>query len=244
MAGTLVLQNAEILGGIVLAQMANPGCGVLYTGYATPMDMRYGTMASGAVEVGIMAVGTAQLARFYGIPSGVFYPMTDAKTPDPQAVFEKHMQTYLCATAGVNYIMPLGGLDNEGTHSPTQMVIDNEVCKMVGKILDGIIVDELHLAIDLIKKVGPVPGNYLRTEHTRRHWLDEYILSEVVVREDYNAWVLNGKKGMVERASEVARHLMDTHVPNPLPPEADAELSKILLAAEKEKIGAIAGANS
>src|SRR4030065_2790998 len=138
MAGTLVLQNAEILGGIVLAQMANPGCGVLFTGFATPMDMRYGTMASGAVEVGIMAVGTAQLARFYGMPSGVFFPMTDAKTPDPQAIFEKHLQTYLCATAGVNYIMPLGGLDNEGTHSPTQMVIDNEVCKMVGKLLDGI----------------------------------------------------------------------------------------------------------
>ncbi|MCJ7734170.1 MAG: trimethylamine methyltransferase family protein, partial [Anaerolineales bacterium] len=125
MAGTLVLQNAEILGGTVLAQLAKPGCGVMYMGYAPPMDMRYGTMASGSAEVGIMAVGTAQLARFYGMPSGVFYPMTDAKTPDPQAIYEKHLQTYLCATAGVNYIMPLGGLDNEGTHSPTQMVIDN-----------------------------------------------------------------------------------------------------------------------
>lgn len=114
MAGTLVLQNAEILGGIVLAQMAHPGCAVLYMGYATPMDMRFGTMASGSAEVGIMAVATAQLARFYGLPSGVFFPMTDAKQPDPQAVYEKHLQTYLCATAGVNYIMPLGGLDNEG----------------------------------------------------------------------------------------------------------------------------------
>ena len=244
MAGTLVLQNTEILGGIVLAQMANPGCGVLYTGYSTPMDMRYGTMASGAAEVGIMAVGTAQLARYYGMPSGVFYPMTDAKTPDPQAVFEKHLQTYLCATAGVNYIMPLGGLDNEGTHSPTQMVIDNEVCKMVGKVLEGIKVDREHLAIDLIKQVGPVPGNYLRTEHTRGHWQEEYLLSDVVVREEYNAWVLGGEKGILERAAEVAIHLMDTHEPNPLPPEADKELGKILLAAEKEKIGAVSGGAS
>jgi len=238
MAGTLVLQNAEILGGTVLAQLAHPGCGVLYTGYSTPMDMRFGTMASGAVEVGIMAVATAQLARYYGMPSGVFYPMTDAKTPDPQAIFEKHLQTYLCATAGVNYIMPLGGLDNEGTHSPTQMVIDNEVCRMVGKVLDGIKVDDERLAIDLIKEVGPVPGNYLRTEHTRSHWQEEYLLSDVVVREDYNTWVLGGRKGIVERAAEVAHHLMDTHVPNPLPPEADRELGIILIAAEKEKIGA------
>jgi trimethylamine--corrinoid protein Co-methyltransferase len=236
MAGTLVLQNAEILGGTVLAQLTNPGCGVLYMGYSTPMDMRYGSMASGAVEVGLMAVGTAQLARFYGMPSGVFFPMTDAKTPDPQAVFEKHLQTYLCATAGVNYIMPLGGLDNEGAHSPVQMIIDHEVCRMVGKVLEGIIVDDEHLAIDLIKQVGPPPGNYLKTKHTRTHWQDEYLLSEVIVRENYKAWVSEGSKGIVERAAEVALHLMETHQPEPLPPEADRELARILRAEEKEKL--------
>jgi trimethylamine--corrinoid protein Co-methyltransferase len=236
MAGTLVLQNAEILGGTVLAQLAQPGCGVMYMGYSTPMDMRFGTMASGAAEVGIMAVGTAQLARYYGMPSGVFFPMTDAKTPDPQAVYEKHLQTYLCATAGVNYIMPLGGLDNEGTHSPTQMVIDNEVCLMVGKVLEGIRVDKTRLAIDLIKEVGPVPGNYLKTEHTRQHWQEEYIIPEVGVREEYNAWVMGGKKGVEERAKEVARHLLETHEPKPLPAEADRALGEILTEAEKVKI--------
>jgi trimethylamine--corrinoid protein Co-methyltransferase len=116
------------------------------------------------------------------------------------------------------------------------MVIDNEVCKMVGKVLEGINVDEERLAIDLIKEVGPVPGNYLKTEHTRQHWQEEYVIPEVGVREDYNTWVLGGSKGVVERATEVARHLMDTHEPNPLPAEADKELAKILIAAEKEKI--------
>lgn len=236
MAGTLVLQNAEILGGSVLAQLASPGCGVMYMGYSTPLDMRFGTMASGAVEVGIMAVATAQLARYYGMPSGVFYPMTDAKTPDPQAAFEKHLQTYLCATAGVNYIMPLGGLDNEGSHSPVQMIIDNEVCRMVGKVLEGIKVDDDHLAIDLIKQVGPAPGNYLKTMHTRTHWKEEYLLSDVIVRENYKAWGLEGSKGIVDRAAVVARHLMDTHEPNPLSPEMDRELGKILQAAEKAKL--------
>jgi trimethylamine--corrinoid protein Co-methyltransferase len=193
-------------------------------------------MASGAVEVGLMGVATAQLARFYGMPSGVFFPMTDAKVPDPQAIFEKHLQTYLCATAGVNYIMPLGGLDNEGTHSPVQMIIDHEVCRMVGKVLDGIKVDEEHLAVDLIKQVGPPPGNYLKTRHTRTHWQDEYILSDAIVRENYKAWVDGGSRGIVERATEVAQRLMETHQINPLPAEADRELAKILQAAEKEKI--------
>ncbi len=236
MAGTLVLQNAEILGGTVLAQLANPGCGVMYMGYSTPMDMRFGTMASGAAEVGIMAVATAQLARYYQMPSGVFFPMTDAKTPDPQAAYEKHLQTYLCATAGINYIMPLGGLDNEGSFSPTQMVIDNEICRMVGKVLEGIKVDQERLAVDLIKEVGPVPGNFLKTEHTRQHWREEYILPEVSVREEYSAWVMGGKQGVVERAKFIAKDLLDNHQPHPLPMEADKELAEILNEAERVKI--------
>ncbi len=235
MAGTLVLQNAEILGGTVLAQLANPGCGVMYMGYATPMDMRYGTMASGSIEVGIMAVATAQLARFYGMPSGVFFPMTDAKTPDPQAVYEKHLQTLLCALSGVNYIMPLGGLDNEGAHSSAQMVIDHEVCAMVGKVLEGIRVDEETLAIEIIKQVGPIPGNYLRTEHTRRLWREEYVIPRVGVREDYDAWVRSGSKGILERATEEAKRIIATHTVNPLPAEADREIARILQAAEREK---------
>jgi trimethylamine--corrinoid protein Co-methyltransferase len=236
MAGTLVLQNAEILGGTVLAQLAEPGCGVMYMGYSTPMDMRYGTMASGSIEVGIMAVGTAQLARYYGMPSGVFFPMTDAKTPDPQAVYEKHLQTLLCALAGVHYIMPLGGLDNEGAHSSAQLVIDHEVCAMVGKVLEGIRVDEETLAIDLIKEVGPIPGNYLRTEHTRQLWREEYIIPTVGVREDYDAWVRAGSKGVVQRATEEAKRILSSHTVKPLPAAADREIERILQAAAKAKI--------
>jgi trimethylamine:corrinoid methyltransferase-like protein len=58
------------------------------------------------------------------------------------------------------------------------------------------------------------------------------------VRENYKAWVDGGSKGIIERATEVARNLMQTHEINPLPPEADRELAKILIAAEKEKLKA------
>jgi trimethylamine--corrinoid protein Co-methyltransferase len=237
MAGTVLLQNVEILGGTVLAQLANPGIGVMYMGYATAMDMRFGTMASGAIDTGIMAVAAAQLARYYGIPSGMFFPMTDAKTPDPQAAFEKHLQTLLCAQAGVNYVMPFGGLENEGTHSPAQMLIDHDASAMIAKVLEGIKVNEETLAAELIKEVGPIPGNYLKTEHTRQHWLDEYAIPMVSVRESYDAWLAGGSKGIVERAGEEAKRIMETHEPVPLTVEAERELGKILARAEKERLG-------
>jgi trimethylamine--corrinoid protein Co-methyltransferase len=237
MAGTLVMQTAEILGGTVLAQLVKPGIGVIYTGYSTVMDMRLGTYASGAIEVGIMGAASAQIARRLGIPSSVFFPMTDAKTPDPQAAYEKHLENLLCALGGVNYIMPIGGLENEGTFSPTQAVIDNEVCAMIGKVLEGIVVDEERLAIELIHEVGPVPGNFLSQEHTRRHWRDEYIIPKVSVREGYDAWVAGGSKGAVERATDIANDIMQNHEITPLPPEVDRELDRILETVEREKLG-------
>ena len=236
MAGTLILQNAEILAGTVLAQVANPGIGVLYTAYATPMDMRYGTMASGSIDVGVMAVGAAQIARRYGMPSGVFFPMTDSKVPDAQASYEKHLQTLLCAMAGIHYIMPLGGLENESAFSPAQLVLDNEVCQMVGKVLEGIRVDDERMAVDLIKEVGPVPGNYLRKEHTRQHWREGYLVPELSVRESYEAWVEGGSKTALDLATEKAIHLMKSHQPRPLPAEADEAIAEILKEAESVKL--------
>ena len=237
MAGTLVMQTAEILGGTVLAQLVRPGIGVIYTGYATVMDMRLGTYASGAIEVGIMGAADAQIARHLGIPSSTFFPMTDSKTPDAQAAYEKHLQNLLCALGGVNYIMPLGGLENEGAFSPAQIVIDNEVCAMIGKVLEGIKVDDERLALDLIHEVGPVPGNFLGKEHTRVHWRDEYLIPKVSVREGFDAWRAGGSKGAVERASEIAREIMESHEAPRLPPEVDRELDRILAAVEREKMG-------
>jgi trimethylamine--corrinoid protein Co-methyltransferase len=238
MAGTLVQQTAEILGGTVLAQLVNTGVGVIYVGYATSMDMRFGSYASGSIEVGMMGNAAGQIARHLKIPSSVFFPMTDAKIPDSQAAYEKHLQNLLCAMGGVNYVMPLGGLENEGAFSAAQMVMDDEVCAMIGNVLEGIRVDDERLAIDLIKEVGPVPGNYLRQEHTRQHWQDEYLIPRVSVRESYEAWVAGGKKSAIDRASEIAKEIMATHEPNPVPPDVDRELGKILEAVEKEKLGA------
>ena len=52
--------------------------------------------------------------------------------------------------------------------------------------------------------------------------------------------IYRGSMGIVECSVEVAKHLMDTYVPNPLYPEADMELARILIAAEKEKLVVLA----
>lgn len=68
MEGTLVVQNAEVLAGITLAQIAKRGAPVTYGCSTTIMDLRKGTASVGAPEMALIGAAVAKLSQFYGIP--------------------------------------------------------------------------------------------------------------------------------------------------------------------------------
>jgi trimethylamine---corrinoid protein Co-methyltransferase len=70
-SGTLVMHNAEVLAGIILAEMTNPGAPVLYGSSSTTLDMRQATAVVGVPEMAMISAGAAELSNFYGIPSYV-----------------------------------------------------------------------------------------------------------------------------------------------------------------------------
>ena len=236
-AGTLVMQNAEVLAGMVLTQLVNPGIGMFYGSETLPMDMRTGRLATGAVEVGILSAATAQVARYYGTPYMALYPMTDANVPDQQCGYEKATQLVLAVMAGVNYNISGGGVEDEFLLSYEQLVIDNEMYGMMGRLLEGIRVDEETLCLDLIKEVGPIPGTYLNKKHTGYFWEKENYIPRLSSRKSHGKWRKEGGKDIVELAREKVEDILKTHKPAPLSKEADRELGRILKAVEKEKLG-------
>ena len=70
-SGALVTHNAEVISGIVLAQLTNPGAPVIYGSSSTTFDMRYGTAVVGVPEMAMISAAAADLANFYGLPSYV-----------------------------------------------------------------------------------------------------------------------------------------------------------------------------
>jgi trimethylamine--corrinoid protein Co-methyltransferase len=76
LAGTLVQSNAEFLSGALLVQLANPGNPVVYATSPVTLNMKTGSPQL-AIEYGMMLVGIAKLARYYGIPSSVYGFGTD-----------------------------------------------------------------------------------------------------------------------------------------------------------------------
>jgi trimethylamine---corrinoid protein Co-methyltransferase len=71
LAGTMVTTNAEILGGIVLAQLVNKGNPILYGSSTTIMDMKTITSPVGAPEHAMFSSAVGQLGHYYGIPTNV-----------------------------------------------------------------------------------------------------------------------------------------------------------------------------
>jgi trimethylamine--corrinoid protein Co-methyltransferase len=236
LAGTLVLQHVEHLAGVVLVQLARPGAPVVLASYPHVMDMRTGAVCIGGIETALLGTALAQIGRRCGVPTHAQFPMTDSKMLDEQAAIEKAMGVVLLAEAGPALISNGGALEAEKVWSPVQLVIDNEINAMVGRVLRGITVTEETLALDTIEEVGP-RGHYLSTLHTLRTWQSEQFLPDLADRLEYEAWKAEGSKTIVDRARERALDILRTHEVPPLSDEQDQELDKIVRAAEREKLG-------
>jgi trimethylamine--corrinoid protein Co-methyltransferase len=68
LAGTLALFNAEVLSGLVLAQLTRKGCPFLYSSSTCSLDLRFGTAMVGNPETAMINAGIAQMARNYKLP--------------------------------------------------------------------------------------------------------------------------------------------------------------------------------
>ena len=71
LAGTLVTHSAEVLSGIVLAQLTERGCPMMYGSSTTAMDLKLAAASVGSPEISVISAAVAQMARRYLIPSFV-----------------------------------------------------------------------------------------------------------------------------------------------------------------------------
>jgi hypothetical protein len=81
--------------------------------------------------------------------------MTDAKTLDVQAGFEKATSVVLAALAGSNFIHHAAGmLENMSIVALEQYVIDNDILGMAMRLVRGVELNDETLALDVIDEVG------------------------------------------------------------------------------------------
>jgi trimethylamine--corrinoid protein Co-methyltransferase len=219
-AGTVVVQNAEVLAGLVLAQLVGPGTPVLYGTGASVMDMTYGTPAYAAPELSIFNVVTAQLAQRYGIPTYGTGGVIDAKVPDEQAAYESMLSSIVASLAGITIVHDAvyGILESGMTACYEQLLICHEMVGMVRRVLAGIEVTPETLALPVIHAVQP-GGTFLNQQHTLRTFRREHWFPDLTDRSPRSQWEQLGAKDIVQRARVQLQEIEVTHAPEPLDPD-------------------------
>jgi len=226
-AGAVLQGNAEFLSGLVVAQFTRPGTPIMLNPSPVAFDQRYGTACIGSVEVGLMSAAFAQLARFYGVPSGSWITVSDSKIVDIQAGIETALGALIAVLSGINIAVGAGMFRSETTISLTKLVIDDDIAGAVLRFGRGILVDSETLAEWLIEMVGP-GGLFLKYKHTREWWKREHYIPRLLDKKTIAMWEKSGSKDLLTVAREQVEKILKEHVVEPLPPDIEKELDKTI----------------
>jgi trimethylamine---corrinoid protein Co-methyltransferase len=236
LAGTLTLQNAELLASLFLIFMltGSPSKRVYNSG---PHSVDPATMlcSFGSPNQALLGIGMAQLGRHYGLECVANAGLTDSLLPDFQAGLEKSATAIFGLLAGLDKIGCQGLVGADQGFSFEQLALDNEWMEYCNYILEGIEVTEEAIAVDLIEQIG-IGGNFLAEEHTARHCRRNSFQSIILNRQGWEAWSDAKAKDALAKASDYMESVAGNYrTPEPVcTSEQFAELTRLVELAKAE----------
>jgi trimethylamine---corrinoid protein Co-methyltransferase len=237
MAAALAQQNAEALAGIALTQLVRPGAPVVYGGFTTNVDMKSGSPAFGTPEGAWALMVGAQLARRYRLPYRGSGSLTTSKVPDAQAAYETQWTLWPAILSHTNFIMhAMGWLEGGLTVSYEKIIIDAESLAMFQHLLNGFVINDDSLALDMMAEVGP-GGHHFGTPHTQARFSTEFYQPFIADRQGYETWLAAGGQDAAQRANAIWKDVLAQYESPPLDPAIKEALDDFVARREKELEG-------
>jgi trimethylamine--corrinoid protein Co-methyltransferase len=233
--GTIVLQNAEILAGVVLIQLLNPGNPVVYMPGAFAGSMKHLNCIMGSPEIMLMNSVNVQLAlELYHLPTRSHAGSTDAKSCDIQAGLETMQNMMMSLFAGVHmFHLALGLLDSAYCTCLEKMIVDEEIFERMLRLNKGIEITEASFSTDIIQEVG-INGIFVAQENTRNHCRETWE-PLVSIWEPYEHWESEGSKSVLERANAIVKDRLNKAPEKMIDEIVEKELLNYIRLAENEK---------
>ena len=232
-AGTLVQQNMEILSGVVIAQLTNPGTPLIYGGAIGSFDMRYGTPRFSSVEATMTACMSNEMGKSYGIPTHAYLGTSESKIEDSQSGYETGLGLIMGILARINVISGPGLLAQLNCQSLEKLVIDNEFCGSAFQLMKDsgdVSANEIR---DLISTVGP-GGDYLKQRHTLKNYRTKHLFpSEILSRLNIHAWIEDGQKTTVDQARIAVDNILKEETESSIPQSIEEHLDKVYATAKR-----------
>ena len=226
--GTVVLQNTEILAGLVLAQLVKPGTPVVYSPASAVPDLRTAAYMTGLPVSNMINMVGIQMAReCYKLPTRCMAGLTDAKIPDCQAGYET-MQNYLMlAMAGVDMVNECFGiLDSVMTVSYEKFILDDEIMARTAQLLKGIDNFEPDYSVSAISKTGH-GGSYLMDASTLTHCRN-FWTPPVSIFDSYEAWAKKGALEALRNANKAFKDILFNCPDQVIEPDIDRDLAEYI----------------
>ena len=223
-AGSIALNNAGGLAGLVLSQLKREGTPFIYCagGAVQIIDMR--TMGSAyAAPDGRLYEGA--LPAYYGLPRWGLAGCSDSKTVDEQAAIEGALTLMVDVQNGCHLIHDLGYLEGGLSGSLELLAICDDTVGWIKRLLQALEITAETLALDLIAQIGP-DGQYLDQEHTTRHVREDWA-STLVDRRIWENWSASGESTMRQRANHKVSDILETHRVPELPKKTRERLAEI-----------------
>ena len=234
-AGTILSACIDLMAVVVVSQMLSPGTPVIGQPNYFSIDMHSGRCLCASVETHLGAAASAQFVKeALGIPSWTWGMGSDSYVPDGEAILEKTLGGLLTSGIGCDIISGAGGLDAALGISPIQLIIDNEIVKILKRAKQGVKVDDDTLAWEEILATAP-GGQFLDSEHTLKHCRDD-LRNELLLTPPKGAWSAQGKKDLYSRAVDKYKELEKKMKPLDLPAEVKREMDNIVKHADEHLV--------
>lgn len=179
--------------------------------------------------MGLAAAASAQLGRYYNLPTAGGGKSCSAKISDEQMGYESMFNSLLPALSGMDVIGGAGAVDNALVACYRKLAIDNEVSSLTQFALQERVVDEDTMAVDAIHEVVNGEKNFLGSPHTLKHLRTELWKPGITERLTYDDFIADGRN-CGERARDLILDLLKNHKVTPL---SDAQIAEIDAIVEK-----------
>jgi len=228
LAGALAMGDAEIISATVLMQLAAPGAPVFHSLMQAWADPSSGAYVSYPLDArGRYA--PVEMAHHWGMSTlGACYGTDAHEAGAWQAAAEVAFDPFMIGLTGAEIVTGMGLSETYTLLYPEQLIMDDDLYQRARYYLMGLDVNPDTLALDTIRAVGP-GGHFLAQKHTRLHMRDSMkrgITHQVGADGKY--------RDPRQVAIEKVKWILENHHPEPLEAAKQAELSRILAAADKE----------
>lgn len=234
--GTTILQNTEILAGMVLTQLINPGTPVVYSPASSIMNMKRGSYVTGSPEGNLMNISCIQMAlNLYNVPTRSMAGLTDAKVVDAQAGYETMQNLFMLMLSGVHIINEcLGVLDSIMTTSYEKFLIDEEILSRIMRIMEGMDTSDEKEAVAVIQEVAH-SGEYIMHPTTYSKFRERW-RPLIADWDTYEEWQDKGSEDVTIRANRKLKEILRISKEALIDPHLDQNLKSYLGKVNKDAL--------